>query len=95
MISKEEMIRLKQNYSKDLETIEKQLKVATNNRKEEMKIDTEKMRKVVIKLLNNETDSEEFLRHLLEYMKVYRDGTILIKLNHLDCVWKFRLVKAT
>lgn len=95
VISKEEMIRLKQNYSKDLETIEKQLEVATNNRDEEMKTDTEKMRKVVIKLLNNETDSEEFLRHLLEYMKVYRDGTILIKLNHLDCVWKFRLVKAT
>lgn len=37
--------------------------------------------------------SEPYLKSLLEYMMVHRDGRIEIKLNQLETIWKFQLYK--
>lgn len=91
-LTEEEMVHVRSIYSEKLLLVQKQLIVARKQDTNSEKYELAKIQELLEEILNCDKDSLTFSRSLLEYMKVYRDGTVRIKLNQLDCIWKFRLV---
>lgn len=92
-ITEEEMIHMRSVYLQELASLREQLRNAEKTPEYSKRAIMKQLREVLDAMLNSEADSCTFYRSILEYMKVHQDGTIQIKLNQLDCVWKFRLIK--
>lgn len=90
-ITKDEMLHMRSIYSEKLVLLEKQLIVAKNKEEKYRNLAITKIKKMLDDILNCEREPILFSRLLLEYIKIYRDGTVHIKLNQLDCIWKFQM----
>lgn len=43
-------------------------------------------------IMTCQTISEPYLKALLDFMRIHKDGTLELKLNHLATIWKFQLI---
>ena len=92
-ITKEELQKIKKQYHAQVTSLEERLNntlVCNENNTEEI---YEKLCTAVKSVLSCSANSEVYLKTLLDYMMVHKDGTVEVKLNQLNTVWKFRLEK--
>ena len=93
LITKDELLQMKSLYDNELRLLQKQ--EAHNSDSFVMHKDALVIKmNSLLDLVSHEDIGAKALCKLLEYMKVQRDGTVLIKLNDSDCVWKFKLIKS-
>ena len=93
-ISKEELSHVKRCYNAELLSLQDRI----NHISPVLEVDDENRiqdtRCMIESIATCKEISETFLKALLEYMIIHKDGTIEIKLKELDTVWKFELYKA-
>ena len=86
IISKEEMEHYRERYVKEEEQLQQRLAEAENRVKSTQSREAirERAKQEVLALLNGEQISEILYNNLLDHMTVYRDGRVILKLNHLE-----------
>lgn len=89
-LSKEELDQMKQYYDSQLRNLQDRLEKA-----EKMIVQPigDALFEKAESIVTCEAISEPYLKALLEYMRVHKDGTVEVKLNRLPTVWLFQLVK--
>lgn len=93
LITNDELQQVKLRYNAELESLQNRFVQASDwakNSKEELKLE---VHKVLESMITCNDISESYLKSLLEYMIIHKDGTVEIKLNELDAVWKFQLYR--
>ena len=91
VLSKEELQQMKHCYDTQLESLHKRLKKATReNNTALLRCDVSSQAEAI---LTCKTVSDSYLKMLLDYMRIHKDGRVEIKLNQLSTVWTFQLEK--
>ena len=86
-ISREEMRAMKIKYDGQLEELRQRLeKMEETQTPQTVKAE---IQAELMDLLNGETESEVFYKHLLERLTVFKDRHLELKLNHLPMVFRF------
>lgn len=91
ILSAEELQKIKSRYDAELDSLENRLKETSGT----MQINTEEICEKIYRSLESiifcKVVSEPYIKALLEYMIIHRDGSVEIKLNQLSATWKFQL----
>lgn len=92
-ISKEEFSQIKLSYDIELKTLQDRLdQSAAKDELDDVQLLSD-LRCTIESIISCKETSEAFLKPLLEYMIIHKDGTVEIKLNELATIWKFQLYK--
>lgn len=92
-ISKEEFSQIKLCYDTELKVLQDRLdQAAATDELDDVQLLSD-LRCTIESIISCKETSELFLKSLLEYMIIHKDGTVEIKLNDLATIWKFQLYK--
>lgn len=89
-ISKEEFSQIKRYYDRELERTE-QITAKLETGTQQIAVD---ICRRIESILTCKEISESFMKALLEFVIIHKDGTVEMKLNELDRIWKFELFKS-
>lgn len=92
-ITKDELQQVKLRYDAELQSLQNRLVKATDEAENNDEQITLEVHKALESMITCKGISEPYLKALLEYMIVHKDGTVEIKLNQLSTIWKFQLYK--
>lgn len=92
-LSNEEFQQAKELYKTELESLNSQLKRCTESPKENIELLRSELADQIEKMITCEVVSDIFLKTLLDYMVIHKDGRVDIKLNQLDTIWTMQLEK--
>ena len=92
-ISKEDFSQIRLRYDTELNALQTRLEQAvTKDERDNIQFLSD-LHRTLESIISAKETSEAFLKAILEYMIVHKDGTVEIKLNKLTTTWKFRLYK--
>lgn len=93
LITEEDFLLIKSRYTTELASLENRLTKINDNPKPSYEQRTQQLRDTLDAMITCKSISDSYLRALLDYMRVHKDGTVEIKLNQLSSIWKFQLCK--
>ena len=83
-INNDELMIIKETYDIQIKKLSEELEVCENGV-------NSKNREVIAAILSGARCRETYLATLLEYMRIYKDGTVEVKLQELPVLWRYRL----
>lgn len=92
-ISKEELNQMKSRYDAELESLRNRLSNTTDGAEMNDAQIILEIYQTLESIITCKVISDAYLKALLEYMIIHKDGMVEIKLHQLDIIWKFQLEK--
>lgn len=93
VLTKEELFQMKANYDTALDSLYSQLKKLTDSVvNDPVSLQSDVFCKTE-SIVTCKVVSDPYLKALLEYMVIHKDGRVDVKLNHLSAIWTFQLEK--
>lgn len=93
VITKEELQKMKSRYDAALESLQNQLRRYDNGAHPSTEEITRMVYEKLESIITYRISSDSYLKALLEYMMIHKDGTVELKLNQLSTIWQFQLYK--